>query len=252
MLTVPLILTDIILKMDNLLEYELKVTKITQDNVNIIVLEYEEEKKRIGEFVHILGNGIYMDSNFWFKYLEYDEDQIQILVKNWLIFKDINGVYAERLFQFKDRKAEYIMELYYGHQRIMSMQVFEKIGDCQFHMHICRDFDNFVECILSNVSMHKNISTKFHKMAMEYTGAKFACAPPLPVMAEIIKKNFKYIELGFSDGEETQIDIFKVLGFSSEGCNPNYSKIFESENMIERANRYWPCIGNLATYCFWP
>lgn len=43
------------------------------------------------------------------------------------------------------------------------MQVFEKIGDYQFHMYIRRDFDNLIDMMLNNGFKHKNLSVQFHK-----------------------------------------------------------------------------------------
>lgn len=221
-------------------------TTITQENRESLYNRYEILKRQLDMFTNSLELKIFENIDVgYFKNITFNE-ATKFYNKYCAILQDFRAVYHERMSQLRSNKPPiYIVELHDKQENIiMSMQVFMKINDCQFHMHISKSFDYFLKCINDNSLLnYKGLSVEFHKMTMQLTGAKRACAPPLKIMEEIIIKNFNTISLDFDNDNKNDNKNFNK--------KPDYSKIFIAKEDTKAAEQFWPNISSHSTYCFW-
>jgi hypothetical protein len=117
--------------------------------------------------------------------------------------------------------------------RLMSMCIFKRVGDSQFHLDITKSIATYFLYQDLGFTYPKRLSIRMHEEALCITGATIIYAPPLQHMLNILREHFQWIEV---PRKETT----------------DYSTFFQSPKELEEIKTHWPrdffCV---YVYRFW-
>ena len=121
-----------------------------------------------------------------------------------------------------------------NNNRIMSMCIYKQIGDAQYHVGITRSVQSIIMDAINN-TRHSNLSIEMHRKAMKFNGVTRFFAPPLPVMLEILQKNFNCTVVK----EQTLDNGIQELDYSNQGF---------SSGQLPEIKESWPSFLGFKTY----
>lgn len=113
----------------------------------------------------------------------------------------------------------------YG-KRLISMCVFRRIGDSQFHLNVTKSIRTWHDYREMNLMYPKGLALELHHLSLYVTGATWAIAPPLEHMESILKD------------AETR-GTWHVEKMVNAHNKTDYSLHFTDEQ-VEQIKRIWP------------
>jgi hypothetical protein len=248
---------------------EFKMIDIDDENeINTFLFHLENDLTKLNKVINWYGGHIIYKCDFvgkpvpddkieesWIdvgKLLDFvpNSPQRKLFAERYSAIKDLFGILFETKRRIISKSCKQIAVLSKNDNIVMSMCIFPKIKNAQFHMNICKWLDFLLILPLKGVLNFENgkifmdrieheltctnLSATLHKCALLKNNTTYAFAPPLNVMCKIIKRNFNYSKLPMLDDESAN---YNDLGFTQEE--------------LELINISWPKCYNYATYMFW-
>lgn len=111
-------------------------------------------------------------------------------------FKTMLEILSNSIHQIRNKLCDYVYVFRdKDNNRLLSMCVFRKIKDSQFHMNITKSIKTSLLYLSKNQSFPKDLSIQIHIEASRFTDARYIYAPPLEPMLTILKNNFEWERL---------------------------------------------------------
>lgn len=214
--------------------------------LNVLIEELETEKMYNNQLLKVLcmnrDTGTIVRKILPHNLKNITTDIFNKLIAKFELIKMANGMLHETIKYLKYPGChKFIQQRNRENLRVISMCIYRKIGDAQFHIAICRSVKSIVHDILHPEDRQEKLSLMLHQAALKATGAKRFFAPPVGKMAEILAEAFDCTPVPTWEGADFMVN-FNYAGFGFK----LYQRIL--------IWRFWPRIvnDNFKTYCIVP